>query len=358
MSFAFPWAFCLLILIPFLLWMRGGSVSGRRRASIRFSSTRNAVQAGRSWRQRIAILPLLLRVVALILLVVALARPQLGLEQVRDVNEGIAIEMVVDRSSSMREEMIYRGERSNRLEVVKKVFQEFVLGDGEELEGRPNDLIGLISFAGYPETNCALTLAHGMLPRFVEQVQMAATRAEDGTAIGDAIALAAARLERAEETTSRQATGEDGEDEDYKIKSKIMILLTDGRQHGGERSPLEGAALAKEWGVKVYTIAVSGEPIRQRNSPFGPFLSRGRGATADTETLRQVSELTGGKFYEAQDAIALKRVYREIDELERSEIQSLRFMDYKELFVPFALWAFGLIVLEVLLNCTIFRKIP
>lgn len=358
MIFAFPWAFCLLILIPLLLWVRGGSAGGRRRASIRFSWTRNAAQAGRSWRQRLAILPLLLRVVALVLLVVALARPQKGLEQVRDVNEGIAIEMVVDRSGSMRDQMVYQNERSNRLEVVKKIFEEFVLGNGEDLEGRPNDLIGLISFAGYAETNCALTLAHGMLPRFIERVQLAMTREEAGTAIGDAIALAAARLERAEETTSRQASGEDGIDEDYEIKSKIMILLTDGRQEGGGRSPLEGAALARDWGIKVYTIAVTGESIQQRHSLFGPLLSRGVGGAADTRTLRQVAEMTGGKFYEAQDAEALRRVYQEIDELERSEIQSLRYMDYKELFVPFALWAFGLIVWEVILNCTLFRKIP
>ena len=144
----------------------------------------------------------------------------------------------------------------------------------------------------------------------------------------------------------------------YEIKSKVMILLTDGEQTSGKRTPLESARLAGEWGIKIYTIAVGGEAIASQDTPFGAFLRRGTGRGVDTQTLKAVAAETGGRFYLAENAEALAAVYREIDELERSEIQSLRFMDYKELFLPFALGALGVLVLEVLLACTFFRKIP
>ncbi|NIP95468.1 MAG: VWA domain-containing protein [Akkermansiaceae bacterium] len=357
MTFGFPLAFLLLLLVPLLPWLRRRGGVRKRRASIRFSWTRNASRAGRSWRQKLGALPTVLRLLAIVLLVTAIARPQKGLEQVRDVNKGIAIEMVVDRSSSMGAEMVFEQQRSNRLEIVKKVFAQFVLGNGRNLDGRPNDLVGMVSFARYAETTCPLTLAHGALPRFLETVKLAHPRSgEDGTALGDAIALAAARLEKAEEAMARQAP--DRED-NYELKSKVMILLTDGRQTAGKRSPLEAAQLAKEWGIKIYTIAVgSEEAVMRRDTLFGQFLQGARGQDADTRTLEAVASETGGRFFEAQNAEALGEIYREIDELERSQIESLRFMDYKELFLPFALGAFLLLGVEVVLSCTIFRKIP
>jgi Ca-activated chloride channel family protein len=137
-----------------------------------------------------------------------------------------------------------------------------------------------------------------------------------------------------------------------------MILLTDGEQTRGKRTPAEGAALAKEWGIKIYTIAVGGEAITRQNTILGAFFQAGRGRGADTGTLKSIANETGGKFYEAQNASALTAIYEEIDELERSKIQSLRFMNYKELFLPFALAALVVTVIEVLLSCTLFRKIP
>ena len=357
MSFNSPLAFLLLLLIPLLFWLRGKTHGRGRRASIRFSSVRNASRAGRSWRQRLLFLPLLLRVMAIVLLVVALARPQKGLEQVRELNKGIAIEMVVDRSSSMGAEMSFDGQRLNRLEIVKRVFEQFVLGNSGDLDGRPNDLVGMVSFARYAETICPLTLAHGALPRFLETVHLAHPRSgEDGTAIGDAIALAAARLEKAEEAMARQAPDRGDK---YEIKSKVMILLTDGRQTAGKRDPVEAAQLANDWGIKIYAIAVGDEEaVVSQNTLFGQFLRGGGGQGADTRTLKAIADGTGGKFYEARDARALGEIYREIDELERSEIESLRFMDYKELFLPFAIAAFLVLALETALNCTLFRKIP
>jgi Ca-activated chloride channel family protein len=348
-------AFLLLLLVPLVFWWRNRN--RRAGGTIRFSWTRTAADAGRSLRQRWSFIPTLLRTLAVVLLIVAIARPQMGMEQARVVNEGIAIEMAVDRSSSMGAEMVYEGQRMNRLEVVKRVFEAFVLGDGKSLAGRSNDLVGMVVFARYPETWCPLTLGHGALPRFLETVHLARPQTrEDGTAIGDAIALAAARLKTAEEVMKQQAPERAAK---FDIRSKIMILLTDGNQTAGERHPVEAAKLAREWGIKIYTIAIGGdETVRGQDTIFGRFFQLGGDATVDTSTLQAVAKETGGRFFEARDAKALAAIYRDIDQLERSEIESIRYVDYKELFLPFALVAFFLLGAEIALNCTVFRKIP
>ncbi len=183
MHFESPYAFLLLLLMPAVLLLRY-----RKSGSIRFPSVGNAVKTGRSLRQKLTFVPALARMAALVLLTIALARPQIGLERIKDINKGIAIEMVVDRSGSMGAEMEYRGERMNRLEVVKRVFRDFVMGDGSDLGGRPNDLIGMIAFARYADTVCPLTLAHGALEPFLDSVKLVKRKSEDGTSIGDALA--------------------------------------------------------------------------------------------------------------------------------------------------------------------------
>ena len=237
MHFDSPIAFSLLLLVIGVFWLRR-----RRKASpsIRFSSIYNAIKAGRSIRQQFLFLPSLLRYVALSLVVIGLARPQEGLERIRDVNKGIAIEMVVDRSGSMGAEMEYKGEVLNRLEVVKEVFEEFILGNKRDLKGRPNDLIGMVTFARYADTVCPLTLAHGALPRFLKTVKKVERREEDGTAIGDALALAAARLKTAEETLAQQT---DQKEREYEIKSKVIILLTDGQNNAGKTRSSAGCEI-------------------------------------------------------------------------------------------------------------------
>jgi len=353
MRFESPWAFLILLAIPLSLFLRERFAG--RRGSLRFSSTQHARQLALSWRQRLAWVPQALRILALAALVTALARPQEGKEQVRDIGKGVAIEMVVDRSGSMGAQMKFGDQRVSRLDVVKKVFEEFVTGKGGGLPGRPNDLVGMVTFARYSDTVCPLTLAHGALSEFLKGVQVATRPQEDGTAIGDAIALAAARLKTAEETLSRQ-TGKD--QKDFEIKSKIIVLLTDGQNNAGRRAPEEAAALAKEWGIKVYTIGVGGEEgLVQQDGIFGQFLMR-MGEGVDKETLKGVAESTGGAFYMAEDADGLRKVCREIDRLERSEIESLRYLDYRELFVPVACLALALMLFEIGLTCTVFRKIP
>jgi len=352
MHFESPWAFLVLLIIPALLMAR--SLTGKRGA-IGFSSTANASRAGRSWRRRLYHAPTALRVLALVCLAVALARPQSGREEIRDVSQGVAIEMVIDRSGSMGAEMEYRNRHVTRLDAVKHVFQEFAQGNGKDLPGRPNDMIGMIAFARYPDTVCPLTLAHGALKPFLDTIQLVQIESEDGTAIGDALALAAARLKKADETLAQQR---EQKSDAYQIKSKAIILLSDGENNAGKRDPLQAAELAAKWGIKVYTIAIGGgESVQTIQTAFGaykiPVASR-----VDTTVLRQIAEKTGGMFWQADDAGSLTAIYQNIDELEKSEFESIKYVDYHEVFLPFALAALALIGTEILLRCTVFRKIP
>jgi Ca-activated chloride channel homolog len=351
MHFESPYAFLLLILIPVLIYMQ---FMRNRGGAVRFSSVGNAVKASRSIKVRLIRLPDIMRILALILIIIALARPQTGRERIREVSKGIAIEMVVDRSSSMNAELEYRGENVNRLEAVKRVFREFVLGGKSGLMGRPNDLIGMIVFARYPDTVCPLTLAHDALPAFLKSVNLVQTKEEDGTAIGDAIALAAARLKKAEETLKQEKAGSGK----YEIKSKVIVVLSDGENNYGKRSPSEAAALAKEWGIKIYAVAISGgESVTSIQTPFGSYKIPLR-ERIDTTELRVAAEKTGGLFREAQNADALIDIYKEIDSMEKSEIESVRYVDYKESFIWPAIAGFLVLLCEVLLRNTLFRRIP
>ncbi|MBT3380762.1 MAG: VWA domain-containing protein [Lentisphaerae bacterium] len=350
-----PAVLFLLLVLPVLAWCLWRRKGG---GTIRFSTTANARRAGRSLRQRLVFLPELLRLLTLVLVIFALARPQQGRERIHDVSKGIAIEMVVDRSGSMGAEMEYQGQRLTRLETVKRVFEAFVSGDGRSLKGRPNDLIGMIAFARYPDTVCPLTLAHGALSHFLENVRMVPQRSnENATGIGDAVALAAARLKTAEETLAQQ-TQEDTS-KTYEIKSKVIILLTDGEQNCGKRTMEEAGKLAAEWGIKVHTIGVGGrDGVMQSQTIIGSLLHRMGGSGVDEEALKALADATGGIYRLARDAKSLRSVYEEIDEMERSEIETVRYMDYREAFTPFVVLALAFLFLEVVLRCTVFRRIP
>lgn len=352
MHFASPLALLLLLGLPPLYYL---SHYRKRGATLRFSTTALVAAAGTSTRQRLEPLIPLLRFLALALLIVALARPQQGQEQVRDLSKGIAIEMVLDRSGSMAEEMSFEGKKLNRLEVVKRVFDEFVQGNGDSLDGRPNDLIGLVTFAGYADTIAPLTLGHGALSRLVEDVELVRIKTEDGTAIGDALALAAARLKTAEEAQLR-VNAERGSD--YEIKSKIIILLTDGQNNRGTNTPAEAAKMAKEWGIKIYSIGIGNDPNQASvQTPFGAFALPQR-RTLDEGTLRSLAEVTGGIYRRADSADGLREIYEEIGNLEKSEVTSLRYLDYQERFVPFAVAGLVLLLLETVLRNTWLRKHP
>ncbi len=347
MRFASPWMFLLLPLIPAALYW---AVRRNRCAAAPFPASKPLKLAGGSWRTAMAPVPWVLRAGALTLVVIALARPQLGSERVRDLSRGIAIEMVVDRSSSMGADMRYRGRNVTRLEAVKRVFTDFVDGAGD-LPGRPNDLLGMITFARYPDTVCPLTLSHETLTGLIDSVDLVQARPEDGTAIGDALSLAAARLRTAEQALARKT----GERQDYEIKSKIIIILTDGENNAGQRSVEQAAKLCAEWGIKVYAIGVGQD--RNISTAFG-VVTVPKTPGVDDEALRRLAETTGGVYRLANDATSLVEIYQEIDELEKSEIQAVRYLDYQELFAPFALTGLLLVGLESLLAGTVLRRTP
>lgn len=348
MQFASPWMFLPFAVIPPLIYLR----FRQQRSALRFSSTADFHRAGTSLRQQLLAVPTVCRVIALLLLVLALARPQFGIEHVLDVSQGIAIEMVVDRSTSMGEQMSFQGQNLTRLDVVKRVFRDFVVGDKKELKGRPNDLVGMISFARYADTVCPLTLSHDTLTEFLNTVDLARDREEDGTAIGDGLALAAARLHTAEESLARQS----GSERRYNIRSKVIILLTDGRQNAGDQSVEEAAALAAKWGIKVYAIGVGGRGPSAFETIFGRFNLNG--PAVDARLLEAAAKKTGGIFRMAEDAESLRAVYGEIDQLEKSEFDVVRYVDYSERFMPYALAALLLVGLEVVLSGTLLRTAP
>ena len=352
MRFAAPQAFLLLTLLPLVAWfyLRRG-----RTATVRFSSLRRVGSLRRSVRLRARPLLLVLRLAALALLIVAIARPQMSRSETRVSTEGIALEMVVDRSSSMRAEMDFEGERLNRLEVVKRVFTEFVVGNGDDLPGRPHDLIGMIAFARFADTAAPLVRAHDALVQFVLGTKIVQFEAEDGTAIGDALALAAARLKRAEEDIARRT--EHGTADAFKIKSKAIILLTDGRNNAGDMTPGQAAALARDWGIKIYAIGIGGgEEFITVQTPLGTVRVPTGGM--DEATLRTVAEVSGGRYFVAADGDALRNVYREIDRLEKTEIKTLELSQHDEAFLPYALAAGLLLLAEIVLSNTWLRRAP
>lgn len=354
MRFETPWVLLALLLPLFYGWWRQRR---RQRAGVNFSSLAQAAKVQPSLRRALVWVPAFLRLSAWVLLVVAIARPQAGREQIHDISQGIAIEMVLDRSGSMNQEMEYAGQRLNRFETVKRIFAAFVFGDRKlELLGRPNDLVGMITFARYPDTICPLTLGHGALRTFLETVDIVSQESEDGTAIGDAVTLAAARLHTAAETVARQ-TGRHAED--YQITSKVIILLTDGENNCGKRTLAEAGELATKWGIKVYCIGVGGgEGVRVMNTVFGNIRVGSGNQPFDPRPLEELAARTGGAFRMATDSASLLKIYQEIDSMEKSDVESIRFVDYRELFTQFALAALACLVLQLLLESTVFRRIP
>jgi len=331
MMFQDPLAFLLLLGIPLVFILRYRKKK-RNHSGIPFPSVSLAAEIPRSFRQKLEFLKPALLIFSIVLLVIALARPRYGMEEVKTVNKGIAIEMVIDRSGSMGAGIRYDGKNITRLDAVKLVFTNFVLGNGKDLKGRANDLVGLVSFARYADTVYPLSLSHTTITGFLKNISLVSDSNEDGTAIGDALALGAARLKTVEDEIDYLDTKAG-----YIIKSKIIILLTDGQNNWGKLSPIEAAELAKDWDIKIYAIGIGGENI---------------------DTLTRVATITGGKYFSADNVKGLTKVYEEIDSLEKSEIESVRYMDYREAFLSFAIAALISIFLYIILSVTLLRRIP
>ncbi len=323
MTFQFPLALLLLLLIPLLVYLKL-----RSRGRGHYYPSFDALPRERTVRERLVYLPELFFLASLVFLIIALARPQRGFSEVRRVTNGIAVEIVMDRSSSMGAQVT---QTQNRLDVVKELFGEFV-------KGRPDDMIGLISFARYADTNAPLTLAHDVLPGFLDTIRLVDVESEDGTAIGDALALAAARLHTA------------GEEEGYVIKSRVVILLTDGVNNAGRRTPEEAAELVREWGIKVYTIGFASQSV------MGQLFGSSR-YDVDEDTLTSIADKTGGSYFRATDAKSLSEIFGRIDALEKTEVESYSYRQYKEVFLPFALAGFVSLFLYIILSATLFRRL-
>ncbi|HON93367.1 MAG TPA: VWA domain-containing protein [Sedimentisphaerales bacterium] len=352
-----PWALLLLLILPFLGYLM---VRKKRSATVRFASLVDMRNCPVSWRLRLRPVLVVARLLCVALLILALARPRKGTTLSEISTEGIAIEAVVDRSGSMKAEMDYYGEKLDRLEVVKRVLTDFIEGDKKGFGGRRGDLIGLVTFARYADTVCPLVLSHGALIEFLKQTQIVSLRSEDGTAIGDAIALGAARLKKAEEELQRRNVklgfGADGPD--FTIKNKILLLLTDGRNNMGRHDPLEAAELAGKWGIKIYCIGIgSAQSYQTVQTLLGTFRVPTE-QDLDEGLLKAIAEKTGGFYSRADDAQSLRKIVETIDKLEKTEVKTVQFTQYNEHFGRWTLPALALLGFEILAGCTIFRKIP
>jgi Ca-activated chloride channel homolog len=344
-NFMNPEAF--LLLIPLLIHIVLRFFLGRG-----FKFTSHYVLEGikGSFKQKIIIVPDIIMYLLLILLVTAIARPQNILKQSYNVTEGVAMEIVIDRSSSMSNEILYQDEWQPKLEIVKQLFTSFVHGDGKDLEGRPMDLIGLIYFAKYPETVMPLSLQHDILTDYLQYIQVAKTRAEDGTAIGDALLLAASRLKQYE--TYQQS------ESDYKITSRVIILLTDGENTAGTISPSAAAAKAAAWGIKIYSIAINSDQQSRTYNDFNRVIRNMLPPRAiDERFLRDISGISGGKYWIARDSNDLIKIYREIDKMEKSRIKYNEFTEARELYHYFLFISFLLLIVYILLRHLVFRRL-
>ena len=284
-----PGWFLLLPLLPIVGWRL---FSKRRVEAVAFSTTSLVSQLPPTLRQRLLWLPKLLILIALGFLIISLARPREGREQTVTESEGIAIEMLVDRSGSMRAlDFKIDGEHVDRLTAIKNVAGKFVMGEGE-LDGRFSDLIGLITFAGYADGVTPPTLDHSFLTSSLNNTQIVNVRSEDGTAIGDAIALAVEKLNALDKRREEA------------IDSKIIILLTDGENTAGELEPVEAAELAQTLGIKIYAIGVGTKgqaPIPVQDRFTGRQRIRMMPVNIDEATLKKVANVTDGKYFRATD---------------------------------------------------------
>ncbi len=371
-----------LVLLP-LIWWRW--LRHKPYSALRFSSIAGLQRQRPGFGVRGQHVIPVLRTLAVALLVICLARPEKGNEQTRIYAEGIAIQMVVDVSGSMEQaDFVLDRRRATRLDAVKSVFEKFVKGDGDKLEGRPDDLVGLVGFARHPDSLAPMTLDHDnvleilqgletkggpTVQRRLQQLGQAMRSAqvsgdrrrlrqieaeaqaiydEDGTAIGDAIALGVERLRDLDQRVQRRPGGE-------RIKSKVIILLTDGENNAGDLPPEQAAKLAKASDIKIYAIGIGSQ-------------QRG-GALVDEKQMRRVAEVTGGEFFKATNTRALQEVYAEIDKLEKTETEERRFLQYTQAATtwttlgglrvpPLLLAVIVLLALEVLLANTRFRRVP
>lgn len=340
----FEWPGWLWLLLPaaWWLWRR----HRRPRASLAYSSLALLAAGAVSWRTRWAWLPEVLRALAILAVILGLARPQWQVREQSGVRDGVRIELLVDVSSSMDMRLPSDQTGLTRLGTVKEVLSRFVLGDGKKLAGRPDDLIGLVSFARYADTISPLTEAHDALVELIRNLAIEDRPNEDGTAYGDAVTLAAARLHQLDREVGRSGPG-------ARLKNRVIVLLTDGENNCGRHLPLEATALAKQWGIRIYVISLaeSGQPPGLKGVPE-------TARPMAVQILERMAEETGGLYRSAGDLESIQAVYEKIDALEKSRIQVAIHTGWRELFPECTGLALLWLAAEMAMHATIFRRIP
>ncbi len=326
-SFAYPWILYFLAVIPILIawyiWQ-----GRKKQAAIKYSNLAIFKNIPATLKERLRHLPFALRMLALIFLIIALARPQ-NFSAGQNINaEGIDIAITLDISGSMLAEDF----KPNRLEAAKKVIDKFI-------SGRTTDGIGLVIFSREAFTQCPLTIDYSVLRNLLADIKTGMI--EDGTAIGNGIANAINRLK------------------DSDTKSKVIILLTDGVNNAGEVDPLSAAEIAAKYGIRIYTIGVGtkGEAPYPVQTPFGVRYQM-MPVEIDEALLKKISDITGGQYFRATDNRTLEEIYNKIDKMEKTKIEIMSYKNAKELFAGWLELGFLFIILELAVSRTILRKLP
>jgi Ca-activated chloride channel family protein len=325
--FAQPGYFWLLLIIPALIayqWL----VARKKQPQVVYSGFEPFEKKPATFRERLLNTPLLFRCLAVALMIVALARPQSTSKSTSVTTEGIAIMLALDLSSSMLAEDL----KPNRIEAARKTAIEFV-------DARKNDLIGLTIFSGEAFTQCPITSDHTVVKNMIAKMKTGLLI--DGTAIGEGLAAAIARLK------------------DSPAKSKVIILLTDGVNNAGAIAPLTAGEIAKTFGIRVYTIGVGKQgmapyPIK---TPFGTQYVN-QEVQIDEDIMKQISAATDGKYFRATDNKSLKNIYAEIDKLEKTKVEVSEYKRYSEEYLPWLMAAGLFLLLEMVLRYTLLKSLP
>src|SRR5437773_8857290 len=338
LTFARPWLLLLLLAIPLLAWLRGKSGPA---AALTYSSTASLRAIGKQSAARVGKILRALLLLSLAFFVVALARPQLGKSLTQIEASGIDIMLVLDVSGSMlTKDFTIGGEEATRVDAVREVTRKFI-------EARPNDRIGLIAFAGRPYVVSPMTLDHDWLLQNLERVRIGLV--EDGTAIGSAVAAASNRLN------------------DKRSKSRAIVLLTDGENNAGKIPPNTAAEAVKALKIHLYAIGagitgIAPAPIFTQRGPMtdvlGNLLYQNQRVEFNEAGLRQVAQIADGQFFRATDTKSLEQIYSDIDKMEKSTVAVKKHQDYRDLFPLCIMSSCGLLVAQLLLSQTIWKKLP
>ena len=328
MTFAYP-ILLLLLIVPLMLGWWEFRRARKERAALRYSDLSVASAVPRTFWSQMYALPAILRLAAISLLIIALARPQERNVSVERTSEGIDIMLVVDLSTSM----LARDFSPNRLEAARDVAINFV-------SGRISDRIGLVVFARRAYTQTPLTLDYDFVRYSLGQMELGVL--EDGTAIGTALATAVARLRSSD------------------ADSKVVILLTDGHNNRGEIDPLTAAELARLHGIRVYAIGMGSAGVDAMGRPLPNHILRmlPEDGGVDEATLQTVADRTGGAYFHASDRAALAAIYDEISEMEKTEVSEETFIHVVDRYRGFLRFGLGLMLLSILLSTTRLRRVP